>query len=29
MKVLFLGSNEYKNSGKCMNKFEARFAEGK
>ena len=29
MKVLYLGSNEKKNSGKDRNKIEARFAEGK
>ena len=29
MKVLYLGSNEKKNSGKDMNKIKARFAEGK
>ena len=29
MKVLYLGSNEKKNSGKDLNKIEARFAEGK
>ena len=29
MKVLYLGSNEKKISGKDMNKIEARFAEGK
>ena len=29
MKVLFLGRNEYKNSGKGINKIEARFTEGK
>ena len=28
MKVLYLGSNEKKNSGKDINKIEARFAEG-
>ena len=27
MKVLYLGSNEKKNSGKELNKIEARFAE--
>ena len=29
MKVLYLGSNEKKNSGKELNKIEARFAERK
>ena len=29
MKVLYLGSNEEKNSGKDLNKIEAKFAEGK
>ena len=29
MKVLYLGSNEKKNSGKDLNKIEARFAEEK
>ena len=29
MKVLYLGSNERKNSGKDLNKTEARFAEGR
>ena len=29
MKVLYLESNENKNSGKDLNKIEARFAEGK
>ena len=29
MKVLYLESNENKNSGKELNKIEARFAEGK
>ena len=29
MEVLYLGSNEKKNSGKDMKKIEARFAEGK
>ena len=29
MKVLYLGSNENKNSGKDLNKIEARFAERK
>ena len=29
MKVLPLGSNEKKNSGKDLNKVEARFTEGK
>ena len=29
MKVLYLGSNEKKSSGKDLNKIEARFAEGK
>ena len=29
MKVLYLGSNEDKNSGKDLNKIQARFAEGK
>ena len=29
MKVLYLGSNEKKNSGTEMNKIEARFAERK
>ena len=29
MKVLFLGNNEKKNSGKDLNKVEARFTEGK
>ena len=29
MKVLCLGSNEKKNSGKDLNKIEGRFAEGK
>ena len=28
MKALYLGSNEKKNSGKELNKIEARFAEG-
>ena len=29
MKVLYLGSNEKKNSGKDLNKIEAKFAERK
>ena len=29
MKVLYLGSNEKKNSGKDLNKIGAKFAEGK
>ena len=29
MKVLYLGSNEDKNSGKDLNKIQATFAEGK
>ena len=29
MKVLYLGGNEKKNSGKDVNKIEERFAEGK
>ena len=29
MKVLYLGGNEKKNSGKGVNKIEERFAEGK
>ena len=29
MKVFYLGSNENKNSGKDLNKIEARFAERK
>ena len=29
MKVLYLGSNENKNSGKYLNKIEVRFDEGK
>ena len=29
MKVLYLGSEEKKNSGKDLKKIEARFAEGK
>ena len=29
MKVLYLGSNENKNSGKDLNKIEVRLAEGK
>ena len=29
MKVLYLGSNDKKNSGKDLSKIEARFAEGK
>ena len=29
MKVLYLGSNKKKNSGKDLNKIEVRFVEGK
>ena len=29
MNVLYLGNNEKKNSGKYLNRIEARFAEGK
>ena len=29
MKVIYLGSSEKKNSGKDLNKIEARFAKGK